>query len=82
MPRFMKTSRIEVLSKFAVRYIGLPFGKYLQQGGDVREVIESLKGIRANSSIGWDHGMKIYSVPDAIAKSIEVLAGRAQERAY
>ncbi len=55
--------------------IGRLISKYLQQGGDVREVIDSLKGIRANSSIGWDHGMKIYSVPDAIAKSIEVLAG-------
>ncbi len=55
--------------------IGRLISKYLQQGGDVREVIESMKGIKSNSSIGWDHGMKIYSVPDAIAKSLEIVAG-------
>ncbi len=57
--------------------IGRLISKYLQIGGDVREVVESLKGIKSNSQITWDKGMKIYSVPDAIAKSLEIMAGIA-----
>ncbi len=55
--------------------IGRLISKYLQLGGDVKEVISSLKGIRANVSISWDRGMKIYSIPDAIAKGLEIMAG-------
>ncbi len=55
--------------------LGRLISKYLQVGGDVREVIDSLKGIKSNSSISWDQGMKIYSVPDSIAKGLEVILG-------
>ena len=38
-------------------------------------MIESLKGIRANESITWDRGIKLYSIPDAIAKALEIILG-------
>lgn len=57
--------------------IGRLISKYLQAGGDIKEVIESMKGIKSNTSVFWDRGMKIYSIPDAIAKSLEVMAGVA-----
>ncbi len=55
--------------------IGRLVSKYLQIGGSVEEVVASLKGIKSSSSIAWDRGMKIYSVPDAIGKSLEIMAG-------
>ena len=41
-------------------------------------MVDSLKGIKSSSSIAWDRGMKIYSVPDAIGKALEVMAGLVQ----
>ncbi len=55
--------------------IGRLISKYLQVGGDVKEVIDSLKGIKSNNSIFWDQGMKVYSVPDSIAKALEIVSG-------
>ncbi len=55
--------------------IGRLVSKYLQLGGSVEEVVASLKGIKSSSSIVWDRGMKVYSVPDGIAKALEIMAG-------
>jgi ribonucleoside-diphosphate reductase alpha chain len=55
--------------------IGRMISRYLQLNGDVKAVIDSLKGIRANESITWDRGIKLYSVPDAIAKALEIILG-------
>ncbi len=55
--------------------MGRLISKYLQVGGDLQEVLSSLKGIKANSAISWDHGMKLYSIPDAIAKALEIMSG-------
>ena len=56
--------------------IGKLISEYLQlNGGDINVVIESLKGIRATDSISWDRGLKLYSVPDAIAKALEITLG-------
>lgn len=55
--------------------IGKLVSKYLQLGGSISEVISSLKGIRSNS-VMWDHGLKIYSIPDAIAKALELSTGQ------
>ena len=55
--------------------IGRLISKYLQLGGSIEEVVESLKGIKSSSSIVWDRGMKVYSVPDAIGKALEIMAG-------
>jgi ribonucleoside-diphosphate reductase alpha chain len=55
--------------------IGRLISKYLQLDGDIKSVIDSLKGIKANDSISWDRGIKLYSVPDAIAKALEITLG-------
>jgi ribonucleoside-diphosphate reductase alpha chain len=55
--------------------IGRLISKYLQLGGSVEEVVASLKGIKSSSSIVWDRGMKVYSVPDGIGKALEIMAG-------
>ncbi|MCL4403308.1 MAG: adenosylcobalamin-dependent ribonucleoside-diphosphate reductase [Candidatus Marsarchaeota archaeon] len=52
--------------------IGRMLSKYLQQGGNVREAINSLKGIRSNN-VFWNNGLKLYSIPDAIAKGLEMI---------
>ncbi|MEM3791328.1 MAG: adenosylcobalamin-dependent ribonucleoside-diphosphate reductase [Candidatus Micrarchaeaceae archaeon] len=57
--------------------IGRLISKYLQLGGDAEEIIKSLKGIRANSSTFWDKGLKIYSIPDAIAKALELALNKS-----
>lgn len=54
--------------------LGRLISKYLQAGGDAREVINSLKGIRSNNVI-WANGLKLYSVPDSIAKALEIALG-------
>jgi ribonucleoside-diphosphate reductase alpha chain len=55
--------------------IGRLISKYLQAGGDVKEAIDSMKGIKSNSSISYDNGIKIYSIPDSIAKALEIMSG-------
>lgn len=55
--------------------IGRLISRYLQLNGDLSDVIESLKGIKANDSISWDRGLKLYSIPDAIAKALEIATG-------
>lgn len=55
--------------------MGRLISKYLQIGGDIKEVISSLKGIRSNT-VMWDHGLRVYSVPDAIAKALELATGQ------
>ena len=54
--------------------LGRLISKYMQLGGDIKEVIESLKGIRS-TTVMWEHGLRIYSVPDAIAKALEIAIG-------
>jgi len=56
--------------------IGRLISKYLQGGGDINEVIGSLKGIRSNA-VMWDHGLKLYSIPDAISKALEMATGQS-----
>ena len=55
--------------------IGRIISMYLQLNGDVKDVIDTLKGIKATDSIAWDRGLKLYSVPDAIAKALEIAMG-------
>jgi ribonucleoside-diphosphate reductase alpha chain len=61
--------------KSYVEAMGRLISRYLQRNGDVKVVIDDLKGIRADESITWDRGIKLYSVPDAIAKALEIILG-------
>ncbi len=45
---------------------------YLQHGGDIQNVIKTLKGIRGKY-VSWDEGVQHLSIPDAVAKALEVL---------
>jgi ribonucleoside-diphosphate reductase alpha chain len=42
----------------------------LRSGIDVEEVVDQLEGIRS-PKIAWDHGDRIYSVPDAMATALK-----------
>lgn len=61
--------------------MGKLISRYLQVGGDIKEVISSLKGIRS-STVMWDHGLRVYSVPDAIAKALELATGQESMSAH
>ncbi len=61
--------------------IGRLISRYVQLNGDLSDVIQSLKGIKANDAITWDRGIKLYSVPDAIAKALEIALGSASFKA-
>jgi len=52
--------------------IGRMLSKYLQSGGNIHEAVNSLKGIRSNN-VFWNNGLKLYSIPDAIAKGLEMI---------
>jgi ribonucleoside-diphosphate reductase alpha chain len=45
---------------------------YLQKGGDLREVIHTLKGIQGEHVV-WSDGHALLSVPDAVAQALELL---------
>src|SRR6266571_2764060 len=45
---------------------------YLQHGGDIQNVIKTLKGIRGKY-VSWDDGIQLLSIPDATAKALEML---------
>ena len=56
--------------------IGRLISLYLQHGGDIQNVVTMLKGIRGKY-VSWDEGVQLLSIPDAVAKALEVLvAGR------
>lgn len=61
--------------------IGRLISRYVQLNGDLSEVVASLKGIKANDAITWDRGVKLYSVPDAIAKALEMALGEMNFKA-
>jgi ribonucleoside-diphosphate reductase alpha chain len=56
--------------------IGRLISRYLQQGGDVKDVIKSLKGIHGRN-VTWDNGLQLLSVPDAVAKALEIILGES-----
>jgi ribonucleoside-diphosphate reductase alpha chain len=56
--------------------IGRLISLYLQHGGNIQNIVAMLKGIRGKY-VSWDEGVQLLSIPDAVAKALEVLvAGR------
>ncbi|MEM0129882.1 MAG: adenosylcobalamin-dependent ribonucleoside-diphosphate reductase [Thermoplasmatales archaeon] len=51
--------------------IGRLISLYLQQGGDISRVIKALSGIKGRTTT-FSNGTKITSVPDGVAKAIEL----------
>ena len=54
--------------------IGRLISLYLQHGGSVKEVIQTLRGIQGRD-VSWDNGQQLLSVPDAVAKALENISG-------
>jgi ribonucleoside-diphosphate reductase alpha chain len=52
--------------------IGRLISLYLQHGGDIQSVVRMLKGIRGKY-VSWEEGVQLLSIPDAVAKALEVL---------
>ncbi|MDA4125735.1 MAG: adenosylcobalamin-dependent ribonucleoside-diphosphate reductase, partial [Thaumarchaeota archaeon] len=52
--------------------LGRLISLYLQHGGDMQSVINTLKGIKGKY-VSWDEGTQLQSIPDAIAKALELL---------
>jgi ribonucleoside-diphosphate reductase alpha chain len=52
--------------------IGRLISLYLQHGGNTKSVISTLKGIKGKY-VSWDEGTQLLSIPDAIAKALELL---------
>ena len=52
--------------------IGRLISLYLQHGGDIQSVTKMLKGIRGKY-VSWEEGIQLLSIPDAVAKALEVL---------
>jgi ribonucleoside-diphosphate reductase alpha chain len=52
--------------------LGRLISLYLQNGGDVKSAISTLKGIKGKY-VSWDDGVQLLSIPDAIAKALELL---------
>lgn len=59
--------------------IGRLISLYLQRGGKVEEVIDTLKDIKG-AYVVWQEGKPIYSVPDAVAKILEELTGKIAKK--
>ncbi len=59
--------------------IGRLISLYLQNGGDIQSVVKMLKGIRGKY-VSWEEGVQLLSIPDAVAKALEVLtAGKVNK---
>ncbi|MDV3294140.1 MAG: adenosylcobalamin-dependent ribonucleoside-diphosphate reductase [Nitrososphaerales archaeon] len=52
--------------------IGRLISLYLQHGGDLKSAISTLKGIKGKY-VSWDEGTQLQSIPDAVAKALELL---------
>lgn len=58
--------------------IGRLISLYLQHGGNVNAVVHTMKGIQSEN-VAWSDGTPLLSVPDAIAKALELLVGSAKK---
>lgn len=68
---FIDMGRSGELEKSFTEALGRIISIYLQSGGDVNRITRTLKGIKGGSSI-WFNGIQIFSIPDGIAKAIEL----------
>ncbi|MGI0084426.1 MAG: adenosylcobalamin-dependent ribonucleoside-diphosphate reductase, partial [Nitrososphaerales archaeon] len=58
--------------------LGRLISLFLQHGGDIQDVVHSLKGIQGRD-VSWDNGQQLLSVPDAVAKALENMTGNTVE---
>ncbi len=68
---FIDMGRSGEAQKSYTEALGRLISIYLQGGGDIVRIIKTLKGIKGGNSM-WFNGIQIFSVPDAVAKGIEL----------
>ena len=68
---FIDMGRSGETEKSFTEALGRLISIYLQSGGDINRVIRTLKGIKGGNSL-WFNGIQIFSIPDGIAKAIEL----------
>ncbi len=69
---FISMGRSGETEKSYTEAIGRLISVYLQSGGNAARIVRTLKGIKGGNST-WFNGIQLLSVPDAIAKSIELV---------
>ncbi len=69
---FITLGRIGEEERAYTEALGKLISMYLQKGGKVEDVIKKLKGIKGGES-KWFNGIQLLSVPDAVAKGLELL---------
>lgn len=69
---FLSMGRSGETEKSYTEAIGRLISVYLQSGGNAMKIANTLRGIKGGNS-SWFNGMQLLSVPDAIAKSIELV---------
>ncbi len=69
---FISMGRSGDIDKSYTEALGRLISIYLQSGGDVDEVIHTLKGIKGGEST-WFNGLRLLSIPDAVAKALEIV---------
>ncbi len=78
---FIDMGRSGEIEKSYTEAIGRLVSIYLQSGGNVDRVIKTLKGIKGGESV-WFNGIQIYSIPDAVAKGIEIVSKNKEKEAF
>ncbi len=72
---FLSMGKSGEMEKSYTEAIGRLISVYLQSGGNASKVIQTLKGIKGGRST-WFNGIQLLSVPDAVAKSMEVVINK------
>lgn len=72
---FINLGKSGTSEKADTEAIGRLISIFLQHNGTLEEVIGKIKGINAGT-ISWDDGDKIMSIPDGIARALEILADK------
>jgi ribonucleoside-diphosphate reductase alpha chain len=72
---FLSMGKSGETEKSYAEAIGRLISVYLQAGGNASKIIQTLKGIKGGSST-WFNGIQLFSIPDAVAKSMEIVMNK------
>lgn len=61
--------------------IGRLISIYLQNGGNIEDVIKQLEGIKGEETF-WDQGIALHSIPDAVAKALSIIYNSRYEEKH
>ncbi|MCL4406519.1 hypothetical protein M1139_00260, partial [Candidatus Parvarchaeota archaeon] len=78
---FIDMGRSGEVEKSYTEAIGRLVSIYLQAGGSIDRIIKTLKGIKGGESV-WFNGIQIFSIPDAVAKGIEIVSKKREKESF